>query len=42
MTIYETTSGGTHWTVVARSMSLMGKPGPPENALGVEVVCPLS
>jgi photosystem II stability/assembly factor-like uncharacterized protein len=32
VTIYETTSGGTHWTVVSRSMSLDGKPGTPDNA----------
>ena len=31
LTIYATTSGGAHWTVVSRSMSLMGKPGTPKN-----------
>jgi photosystem II stability/assembly factor-like uncharacterized protein len=31
VTIYATSDAGAHWAVVSRSMSLMGKPGTPEN-----------
>jgi photosystem II stability/assembly factor-like uncharacterized protein len=34
VTIYETTSGGAHWVMVSRSMSLGGKPGTPDNPGG--------
>jgi photosystem II stability/assembly factor-like uncharacterized protein len=34
VTIYETTSGGAHWLMVSRSMSLGGKPGTPDNPSG--------
>ena len=31
VSIYETTSGGTHWSLVSRSRSLVGAPGTPDN-----------
>ena len=34
VTIYETTSGGAHWVMVSRSMSLGGQPGTPDNPSG--------
>jgi photosystem II stability/assembly factor-like uncharacterized protein len=34
VTIYKTTSGGAHWLMVSRSMSLSGKPGTPGNPGG--------
>ena len=34
VTIYATMSGGAHWAVVSRSMSLGGKPGTPDNPGG--------
>ena len=34
VTIYDTTSGGAHWVMVSRSMSLGGKAGTPDNPSG--------
>ena len=31
VTIYETTNGGPHWSMVSRSRSLVGAPGTPDN-----------